>query len=107
MAVGTIRFNVFKLVCRYSNTEIRDLYGLGMPILEAMDKIISDGEEVVDMNPEENGRLLGHKIKVYLDPGQFPPIIDVIVDGKLVGAYTYRDSEFVKRSEFLADRSVI
>jgi len=96
----TIRFDFDKIVPQYSDQRRSDLLlKLQMPILEALDKIISDAEYEVVISPEKDRRLDGHNLRVYLGKTDANPApIYVLVDGKLAAQYTYRDQAFALRT---------
>jgi hypothetical protein len=70
-----------------------------MPILEALDRIISDSQDEVTIEPSQDQALQGHKIRVYLGKRDAHPApIYVLVDEILAGQYTYNDRAFALRT---------
>ena len=92
-----IKFDIDKLV--YVNRPIEKWKILsGLPIYEYLDRIISEGQDEVKLNPEEDKRLKGHKIRVFILKDACPPMIYVHLDGDFAAQLSYFGEKFPERS---------
>lgn len=67
-----------------------------IPLENYLQRIILDGNDFT-VFPEDDKRLKGHKLKVFLDRTYSPPVIYVHVDGEFAAQYSYFDLEFAKK----------
>ena len=95
---GKTLFDVGKLACHFTDETRSDvLRALGPVLIEGIEKVVSGGEDRVDIDPRSPG-LHGHKVAISVETGRCPPAIFVSVDGRVACQYTYSSPEFARRA---------
>ena len=92
------KLKCFSLSHEYSNLLHR------IPLHEYFDRIISEGEDEVNVSPDIIQRYIPelgkHKLRIFLGKDVMPPMIYVHVDGNFAAQYSYFDDEkFAERSD--------
>ena len=93
-----MRLNRDKLHCLQICTKFGSLIH-ALPLIESLDRIIIDKEDDVTYAPNEDDRLMGHTLRLFLDKNYEPPMIYVHIDNQFAVQYSYSDDEFAKRTE--------
>ena len=87
-----------KLHCMQINSKFGSLIH-SLPLIEGLDRIIIDEEDDVTYAPNEDDRLMGHTLRLFLRKDCEPPMIYVHIDNQFAAQYSYFDDEFAKRTE--------
>ena len=67
-----------------------------IPLNDYLQRIVSGGIDLTFL-PEDDQRLNGHKLRIFLDRAYSPPLIYVHIDGEFAVQYSYFDMEFAKK----------
>ncbi len=67
-----------------------------LPLNNYLQRIVSDGIDLTVL-PEDDQRLNGHKLRIFLDRAFSPPLIYVHINGEFAAKYSYFDMEFAKK----------
>jgi hypothetical protein len=67
-----------------------------IPLEDYLQRIVSNGIDLTVL-PEDDQRLNGHRLRIFLDRAYSPPLIYVHIDGEFAAQYSYFDLEFAKK----------
>ena len=90
------RFELEKMKCVNLSHKYNTVLG-SIPLHEYMDRIILDKEDEINLTPEDDQRLHGHKIHIFLGKDTYPPMIYVHIDNEFAAQYSYFDDDFAQR----------